>query len=266
MVLMLYPMAYCAFALMECAFGYPFAPSMLSFVILFFAAIELAPVPMSVSIILPLILCTMHSESADIALAGIVNILAVIHTLHIVAYLTFALMARSYAFPISPIMLGLVFGPIAAFLGACVPMVYLIITPFIAKGMLWLYTITADFARHIMISRFYFVAAFRGTMALMVGSVAFPFAPLVRVYTITADCARYIMVILLYFFTAFCCAMTFMVGSMTFPCAPLVLMLFAFCQRTAADDNRLHKQQRSHNYGRQPMFSHCLSPYSWFIG
>ena len=151
MVLMLYPMAYCAFALMECAFGYPFAPSMLSFVILFFAAIELAPVPMFVLIVLPLILCIMHSESADIALAGIVNILAVIHTLHIVAYLTFALMARSYAFPISPIMLGLVFGPIAAFLGACMPMVYFIIAPFIAIIMFLLVSALALAANDHMI-------------------------------------------------------------------------------------------------------------------
>ena len=151
MVLMLHPMAYRAFALMECAFGYPFAPSMLSFVILFFAAIELAPVPMSVFIILPLILCTMHSESADIALAGIVNILAVIHTLHIVAYLTFALMARSYAFPISPIMLGLVFGPIAAFLGTCMPMVYFIIAPFIAIIMFLLVSALALAANDHMI-------------------------------------------------------------------------------------------------------------------
>ena len=127
MILMLHPMAYRAFALMECAFGYPFAPSMLSFVILFFAAIELAPVPMVSFIILPLILCTMHSESADIALAGIVNILAVIHTLHIVAYLTFALMARSYAFPISPIMYGFAVLHIAAF--ALMPMVGRIVLP-----------------------------------------------------------------------------------------------------------------------------------------
>ena len=151
MVLMLHPMAYRAFALMECAFGYPFAPSMLSFVILFFAAIELAPVPMVSFIILPLILCTMHSESADIALAGIVNILAVIHTLHIVAYLTFALMARSYAFPISPIMLGLVFGPIAAFLGTCMPMVYFIIAPFIAIIMFLLVSALALAANDHMI-------------------------------------------------------------------------------------------------------------------
>ena len=151
MILMLHPMAYRAFALMECAFGYPFAPSMLSFVILFFAAIELAPVPMFVLIVLPLILCIMHSESADIALAGIVNILAVIHTLHIVAYLTFALMARSYAFPISPIMLGLVFGPIAAFLGACMPMVYFIIAPFIAIIMFLLVSALALAANDHMI-------------------------------------------------------------------------------------------------------------------
>ena len=151
MILMLHPMAYRAFALMECAFGYPFAPSMLSFVILFFAAIELAPVPMVSFIILPLILCTMHSESADIALAGIVNILAVIHTLHIVAYLTFALMARSYAFPISPIMLGLVFGPIAAFLGTCMPMVYFIIAPFIAIIMFLLVSALALAANDHMI-------------------------------------------------------------------------------------------------------------------
>ena len=124
---------------------------MLSFVILFFAAIELAPVPMVSFIILPLILCTMHSESADIALAGIVNILAVIHTLHIVAYLTFALMARSYAFPISPIMLGLVFGPIAAFLGTCMPMVYFIIAPFIAIIMFLLVSALALAANDHMI-------------------------------------------------------------------------------------------------------------------
>ena len=197
MVLMLHPMAYCAFALMECAFGYPFAPSMLSFVIspsaafyracmpmmgfitaplvakfmlllisalalaandymlffikLFFAAIELAPVPMVSFIVLPFVLCTVHGVAADIALAGIVNILAVIHTLHIVAYLTFALMARSYAFPISPIMLGLVFGPIAAFLGACMPMVYFIIAPFIAIIMFLLVSALALAANDHMI-------------------------------------------------------------------------------------------------------------------
>ena len=50
------------------------------------------------------------------------------------------------------------------------------------------------------------------------------------------------------------------------PSARRMHMLFAFCQRTAASGNRLRKQQYSHNYGRQPMFFHGLSPYSRFIG
>ena len=590
MVLMLYPMAYCAFALMECAFGYPFAPSMLIFVILFFAAIELAPVPMSVLIVLPLILCIMHSESADIALAGIVNVLAVIHTLHIVAYLTFALMARSYAFPCAPLvrvqflvtayaalavyhvvipdigihsaafihtalpmsfsivfpiapvmgkirflivangayaackkMFSTIFNGIAAFSltrnpmvhiisvivftplmffmfsgvtadfafnstiviifqfmfterrwingiaafnstyypvpliikvplannmilmrtfisthaayksivlrirnhgmryvlinratsfnGAYMPVVYIIFYPITAKIMLFMiygiatyaalavyhvvianismhiaafirtvlpvhfsiifpiapvmgkirfqifanntsaacknmptalltgiaafnlapnpmihiisaimfaplmcmraltadfaryimanlfyfvatfcgtmtfmigslafpcapfvrvlrHTVTADFAGYIMASRFYFVTTLRGTMTFMIGSLAFPCAPFMRVlrHTVTADFARYIMASRFYFVTTLRGTMVLMVSSFAFPCTPFVHMLFAFCQRTAASGNRLRKQQYSHNYGRQPMFFHGLSPYSWFIG
>ena len=80
-------------------------------------------------IVLPFVLCTVHGVAADIALAGSENILTVIHTLHIVAYLTFALMARSYAFPISPIMLGFVKHLGAAFKQALMPMVGRIVLP-----------------------------------------------------------------------------------------------------------------------------------------
>ena len=172
MILMLHPMAYCAFALMECAFGYPFAPSMLSFVIspsaafyracmpmmgfitaplvakfmlllisalalaandymlffikLFFAASELALVPMSVFIVLPLILCTMHSESADFALA-ISQIMILM--LHPMAYCAFALMECAFGYPFAPSMLSFVILFFAAIELAPVPMVGRIVLP-----------------------------------------------------------------------------------------------------------------------------------------
>ena len=111
------------------SYAFPISPIMLGFVKHLGAAFKQALVPMVSFIVLPLILCTMHSESADIALAGIVNILAVIHTLHIVAYLTFALMARSCAYPVAPNMLGFAISPSAAFYRACMPMSTLIARP-----------------------------------------------------------------------------------------------------------------------------------------
>ena len=244
MILMLHPMAYCAFALMECAFGYPFAPSMLSFVKLFFAAIELAPVPMSVLIVLPLILCTMHSESADFALAGIVNILAVIHTLHIVAYLTFALMARSYAFPISPIMLGLVFGPIAAFLGACMPMVYFIIAPFIAIIMFLLVSALALAANDHMIFLIKLLGAAIELALVPMGVLIVLPLILCTMHSESADIAlaggENILAVIRTLHIVAYLTFALMARSYAFPISPIMLMLFITAVFALTIDNGMH--------------------------
>ena len=99
---------------------------MLVFAKLICAAIELALVPMSVFIILPLILCTMHSESADIALA-ISQIMVLM--LHPMAYCAFALMECAFGYPFAPSMLSFVISPSSAFYRACMPMPALIARP-----------------------------------------------------------------------------------------------------------------------------------------
>ena len=276
MILMLHPMAYCAFALMECAFGYPFAPSMLSFVIspsaafyracmpmmgfitaplvakfmlllisalalaandymlffikLFFAAIELAPVPMVSFIVLPFVLCTVHGVAADIALAGIVNILAVIHTLHIVAYLTFALMARSYAFPISPIMLGFVKHLGAAFKQALVPMLIFIVLPFV---LCTVHSESADIAlaggeNILTVIHALHIMAYCA-FARMARSCAFPISPIMYGFAVLHIAAFALMP---------------MVGRIVLPLGfPVMLVrLFVFAYDALAVDNDMHSK------------------------